>query len=723
MKTLAGTGQLKYNISMTNQRDDLIMPAKTTIVKERSKNDPLIAFISDLILRYDALTVFITVALVILLSCFLISPPAIAEISPNYIPEGIIAAKDGSDAGGRSHKSAGFRLVRVGLYENNPKIFTDEKGQAGGIFANILNEIAKIEKWRLIYVPGKWSEGLLALERGDIDLMPDVAFSHERNTKYDFHEEQVVESWSQVYTNKNYMIKKLADLNGKRIALLKDSIQETVLEQMLNGFGYKAVIVEVPTYEKAFELAAKGTVQAVVSNQFFGDYNYMKYGLYKTAIVFNPVSLYFATASGVNNDLLKAIDGNLKMMKSEPGSVYYRELGCWMERPPRVAVPRYLAWIIGSIGGILAAALLIILVLRRQVAIRTITLAKAKETLHESEEKFRNLFDTMTQGVVYQDEKGTIIMANPAAGRILGLSFDEMIGRKSTDSRWRAIREDGLPFPVEEHPAIRALKTGQKVIGEMMGVFLPQTGETRWILISSTPDFKTGEKTPFQVFSIFVDITDRKRAEEKLKQSEEKFRQLTEKSILGIYILQDAKIVYANTSAAKMFGYLPEEAIGKLGLNDLIHPDDIQPMMRRIQERMKGKPGDVNNVYKALKKDGSIFYIEAFSIATLYEDRPAVMGTLIDVTERKLAEEALRRSEEQLRQAQKMEAVGRLAGGVAHDYNNMTGVVLGYTELLLERKDLDEKAVQYLRAIYDAGKSSAALTKQLLIFSRQSGSI
>jgi ABC-type amino acid transport substrate-binding protein len=100
------------------------------------------------------------------------------------------------------------------MYENKPKIYTDDAGRVSGIFPAILEEIARKEQWRLIYVPCEWFACLEALEAGRIDLMPDVAISPARDERFDFHEEEVAGSWSAVYANDRHRLSKIADLNG-----------------------------------------------------------------------------------------------------------------------------------------------------------------------------------------------------------------------------------------------------------------------------------------------------------------------------------------------------------------------------------------------------------------------------------------------------------------------------------------------------------------------------
>ncbi len=142
-----------------------------------------------------------------------------------------------------------------------------------------------------------------------------------------------------------------------------------------------------------------------------------------------------------------------------------------------------------------------------------------------SNETFSSLFETMDQGVVYQDAAGVIIRANPAAERILGLTREQIMGRSSLDPRWKCIREDGSDISGDEHPSMIALRTGRPVIKNVMGMYLPDTDELRWIIVSSVPDlFRDG--VPQQIITTFTDITDLKNTEERLQQSEKRFHNL-----------------------------------------------------------------------------------------------------------------------------------------------------------------------------------------------------
>ena len=140
---------------------------------------------------------------------------------------------------------------------------------------------------------------------------------------------------------------------------------------------------------------------------------------------------------------------------------------------------------------------------------------RTQAALRSSEETFRTLFETAPHGVAYHDPDGRIVSANPAALRILGLTMDQMLGRTSTDPRWKAVNEDGSDMPGDQHPAMRAIKAGQPVRDVTMGVSVPGRGDV-WILVSAMPLFKEGKLT--QVYAIFEDVTERHRMQRQLRQ-------------------------------------------------------------------------------------------------------------------------------------------------------------------------------------------------------------
>lgn len=272
---------------------------------------------------------------------------------------------------GASLVHAESRSVRVGVYENAPKVFIDESGRPAGIFIDLIEYIAESENWGLKYVPGTWGEGLDRLARGEIDLMPDVAHTSDREKIYSFHKTPVLSSWFQVYARQGSGIRSILDLAGKRITVLERSVQEEAFAQLTAGFGLEAVLIPLPDYRETFELVARGEADAAVTNRFYGLMHAQKFGLEDTAIMFQPSNLFFAAPRGKSEDLLSAIDVYLDSMKTDPQSLYYQSLNRWTSEEVAFRLP---AWV--KIGGLIAGIILLLslagsILLKHQVNART----------------------------------------------------------------------------------------------------------------------------------------------------------------------------------------------------------------------------------------------------------------------------------------------------------------------------------------------------------------
>ena len=397
--------------------------------------------------------------------------------------------------------------VRVGVYQNEPKIFMDANGKASGFFIQLLEKIATQEGWSLVYVQCEWADCLQDLQDGQIDLMPDVAYSTERDALFDFHKIPVIESWSRVYASPHTPINKLSDLDGKRIALLSGSIQQTVFQQLMDGFGYKVTLVPADSYDQAFFLAENGSADAAISNNLFGDYFYRKYGLLKTTIDFEPVELYYATAQGQNSDLLAAIDRDLGKWIPDAKSPYYTTLGNWTPPEP-TQIQGYVVWVIGGIAFLLLAATGIIHLLRRQVKVRTKTLQQSNAELQKSEQRYQTLARISPVGIFRTDPNGATTYVNPKWCTISGMSADQALG-------------DGWLAAVHPDDRKRLSRGWQKSTRHHQESFsdyrfLRPDGTTAWVLGQAVPEMDSKNKIVGYVGTI-TDITERKRDEEEIQ--------------------------------------------------------------------------------------------------------------------------------------------------------------------------------------------------------------
>ena len=278
-------------------------------------------------------------------------------------------------------RSADGRTVAVGVYENEPKVFTDSSGKPAGIFIDLIEAIAAQEEWSLRYVHGSWGESLSRLETGELDLMPDVSHTTERETRFAFHKEPVLSDWFQIYARKGSGIKSIVDLAERRLMVLEHSVQEAAFRQMSENFGFSVTLIPLPDYGSIFKQVADHEADAAVVNRFYGLVHARSSGLEDTAIIFNPTKLFFAAPKGGREEILHAVDEHLRRMKKDPASAYYRTLERWTSDPVDFILPDWVR-IIGLVAGTaLFMSLWGSIVLKRQVNARTRELAGRNEQL------------------------------------------------------------------------------------------------------------------------------------------------------------------------------------------------------------------------------------------------------------------------------------------------------------------------------------------------------
>ncbi len=263
---------------------------------------------------------------------------------------------------------------------------------------------------------------------------------------------------------------------------------------------------------------------------------------------------------------------------------------------------------------------------------------KYDDTLKYSEQKHRTLFETMTQGVIYEAVGKGIISANPAAQKILGLTLEQIQDKSLLGSGYKSILEDGTEVIDDIHPAMVALNMGKEVKNFVMGILTPYDEQYRWISVNAIPLFKSGEDKPYQVYTTFDDITERKQADEAIKESEERYRKLVELSPNTVGILKDEKLIFINAAGASLFGSeKPEQMIGK-SLNDFIHSDNYQTISDNLKQLGPNEKTPVMEL-KAQKLDGTMIYLEATAMPFIYKGENAVQFICSDITERKKVEE------------------------------------------------------------------------------------
>jgi len=329
---------------------------------------------------------------------------------------------------------------------------------------------------------------------------------------------------------------------------------------------------------------------------------------------------------------------------------------------------------------------------------------RAAEALRQSEKRYRELADSLPQVVFETDVKGKLTFVNRNAFDLFGYSqqdFDKgvtaieilipedrnrameniqrvMRGKGSGGNEYTALKKDGSTFPISIHA--NALIRENKLMG-MRG--------------------------------IIIDLTQKNEAEAALQQSEARYRSLVENTMDGYFVcvIPSGRFVFLNQRSCDLCGYTMKEGL-ELTVWDVMSPEDQGRIRERIQARLEHKAlSSERQTYMAVRKGGATFRVEISTSLVTFQGIPGVQGVIRDVTEQE-------RLEQQLLQAQKMEAIGTLAAGIAHDFNNLLMGIQGRASLMLMSKGSSHADFEHLRGIEDYVKSAADLTRQLLGFAR-----
>lgn len=321
---------------------------------------------------------------------------------------------------------------------------------------------------------------------------------------------------------------------------------------------------------------------------------------------------------------------------------------------------------------------------------------RADAALLASAQQWQTTFDAMNDAVCLMDIEGRIIRVNNAMSNLLGKPTSEIVGSVC----WELVH--GTSRSPEECPLMRMRETHHRE-----SQVLPMND--RWFLVNVDPLLDEMDNIIGAVH-IMSDITELEQTEELLKKSEEKYRSLVENLNDVIFTIDtEGYIIYISPVATNVFGYTPDEFIGKQ-FSQFVYPQDLPDLMSEFEQIMKGKLEPYE--FRMLHKSSKIHYVRTSSRPVLENGQLTGMtGILTDITSQK-------QLEEQFHQAQKMEAIGRLAGGVAHDFNNLLQIITGYGEFVLSQLDKSDPMRIYIEEIKKAGEQASLLTRQLLAFSR-----
>ena len=634
--------------------------------------------------------------------------------------------------------------VRVGYYENPPKLFNLDQGAPRGIFSEILADIAKKENWNLQWVPGTWQEGMARLESGAIDIMPDVAYSLKRAEKYEFSDEPVLINWAVLYTRNNLHIHSLLDLEGKKVAVMRGSIHTDGpegIKNQLKKFNLSCEFIEFGNYQEVFLALQNSVADVGVVNRLYGTASQELFNVRPTTVVFNPRHLKFAFPR--NGDLTpylkKTIDNHLRNSLLAPNSRIQQIIRSYLQGlPPEEN---------GAVGE------------------KSIHLTPKEKKWIRSHPKIRvgvdpefapfEFFDKNNRYSGFSSDYIAIIK------RRLGLNL-EIVRRPL----WKEVMSMVKKEKIDVLPAVGF--TAER--SRFLGFTTPYIGFYRMIFCRTEAPFISGPE----------DLNDLTIAVQTSSSHAGWIKEHTDFTPLYFDTLEEVIKAVSNGDADVFIGNLAASTywIRKLNITNLkaaapvsmerqllhmaVRKDwpilvgllnkglaSISPReAEEIRNRWTASGYSIGLSSRVVRKRIGLTIAGAMCIIALFwlwnrrlkkeiELRQDAEQALLDSQKRledrvhertrELAEanvslkremEEKQRLQTKLHRSEKMEALGLMAGGVAHDLNNILTGIVGYPDLLLIDLPENSPLRHPLEVIRDSGARAAAVVSDLLTIAR-----
>ena len=345
-----------------------------------------------------------------------------------------------------------------------------------------------------------------------------------------------------------------------------------------------------------------------------------------------------------------------------------------------------------------------------QLRARVDELTSSAAAVERDAARYRLLLEHLNVGIFVSSLDGRMLECNERTVEMSGESREMLLSKdlvthyENPDDRARLVAELRSKGSVRNFETWTIHRSGKRVAASMNAVLAP-----------------IGPNGSPLILGMLEDITDRKLAEARAGEGEERFRVIAEQSMLGLVIVQDDRIRFANQAVSDMNGYSLEE-MSNWDTRDMakaIHPDDAAFAMEQARKKQAGDAGVLPHyTYRLITKSGETRWIEQYSRTIEYGGRKASFVTMIDVTARKLAEASINQLSLSMERTAKLEALGALAAGIAHDFNNLLGGLFGHLDLARARLDAGSPVRSHLDLAHEAFERATALTGQLLAFAK-----
>ncbi|MCG9792445.1 response regulator [Flavobacterium algicola] len=411
------------------------------------------------------------------------------------------------------------QTIKIGVYENPPKIFLNKDGQPDGFFIDIIKEIEDRENLKFEYVFDTWDNHIKNLKVGKIDLLPDMVYSPERDSLFTLSKLPVLSSWSEVFSKKELDLHSVTELSNLKIGVLKGSIEEKYMNEYVpKEFNISYQLISYSSYKNAVNAIDNGSLDVIIADRFFTFSKLYDKSLKPTGIIIKPLGLHFAFTKGKHDELNALFDKNITSLKNDSDSLFYESLFHWLEKQNKIEIPNYINWLIVGILIVLGISLTFVILLRNIVKSKTKELLAAKELAGESENQYKLIADNIVNGMIYQmvtvdEEQRMFNYVSDGVVKLYGCTAAEVL--KNPNLIYSRIHPDDIKLMKDAE--LRAIESMSNYQVEVR-VINPD-GSIRWAYSIAKPRMINGMLC---WDGIEYDISERKQLEIDLKIAKEK---------------------------------------------------------------------------------------------------------------------------------------------------------------------------------------------------------
>lgn len=613
----------------------------------------------------------------------------------------------------------------------SPYTFVNSKGAPDGYSVELAKSVANVMGMDLDIRVDTWQNAMSALKSGQIDFLPMMAFSPEREKIFDFSAHHTTAYDAFFIRTGSEEIRSLDDLHGKRVIVLKNDRAHDFFQS--SGLSKNNQLILADSLPDTLIKLSTGKGDVALMPKLVGLIQMRQLELTNLKLSPLVVDAYnrpfsFAVQKG-DHILLDKLNQGLAILKSTGQNQRIYDTWFGGLEPRRISIQTVIAYAIAGIIGFLIIGMVPLIwsiLLKKQVIHRTKALEEeikerqnTEATLRKSENMLKKVLATLPVGVWITDHTGLIIQGNPAGEALwAGARFVGPDQYNEYKGWWLSTGEEIKP---EEWAVARAVTKGETSIEEEIEIQCFD-GSRKIILNWGVPIF--GESGNLEnVIAVNQDITSRKQVEEALRASESRYAMILDAVNDGIW---DWDVASGNAFFSAMYygmlGYDNDEFPASYTTwRQIVHPEDMDRVENVLSHSIESGQG-FNIDLRMKMKSGDWHWVCTRGKAVEWDSGGKALrmvGTLSDITERKKTEEEQSKLQDLLFQAQKLESIGRLAGGVAHDINNMLSIIIGYAEITLDSLDPSDPNIENMEEILSAGKRSTLVARQLLAFARK----